>query len=176
MKTTKTSKKTGHQVVAERAVKKTLTPSEITKKASAETEHNGQLLEQVWQGKKPKGALRFEDEGGEAKRVGWPDGYKKQLDKSIKTHERLFTRRAEAIPPADKKGRPNGATTRGSGGFAKEAKIQILVKENPKRPGSSSYDVWNLYSNGMTVGEYYEKGGKIASLKWDSEHEFIKIG
>lgn len=147
-------------------------------KATVATEHNNNLLQKVWAGQKGKAALMYEDQGGEAKRVGWPNGYKAELDKSVVAHEKLFSRKPPA--PEDgarpKRGRPAGAATRGNGAFDKSAKIKLLVKENPKRPGSSSYDVWKMYEDGMTVEAYFAKGGRSASLKWDSEHEFISIG
>lgn len=147
-------------------------------KSDEETNYNNQVLNDVWAGKKGRAALMYEDEGGELKRVGWPTGFNKEAyEKSVKAHTKLFSRRPDNpnIPPAEKRGRPNGATTRGSDSFPKDAKIKLLV-ENPKRPGSSSFEVWKLYEDGMTVDQYFQRGGKVASLKWDSEHDFIKIG
>lgn len=57
-----------------------------------------------------------------------------------------------------------------------ETKIKVLVSENPKRAGSSSFDRFALYGKGTTVGAFLEAGGTSADLHWDSEHEFISIG
>jgi len=41
--------------------------------------------------------------------------------------------------------------------------------------GSKSYDRFNKYHNGISVGEFLDKGGLSIDLKWDVEHNFIKI-
>jgi hypothetical protein len=34
--------------------------------------------------------------------------------------------------------------------------IRLLVKKNPKRPGSKSYDRFSLYKDGMTITQYID--------------------
>ena len=53
--------------------------------------------------------------------------------------------------------------------------IIVLVKDNPKRPGSASFDRFALYKQGMTVDEYLKAGGQRSDLRWDSDRNFIKI-
>lgn len=67
----------------------------------------------------------------------------------------------------EKKGRP--------GAFSDEQKITVLAKENPKREGSASHKEFSLYAKNKTVGAFLKAGGTAASLRWDSEKEFIKI-
>ena len=56
-----------------------------------------------------------------------------------------------------------------------EAVITVLAEGNPKRAGSASYERFELYKDGMTVGEYIEAGGKRADVQWDVDHEHISI-
>ena len=59
--------------------------------------------------------------------------------------------------------------------YNRDQKIKLLVKSNPKKLGSKSYDRFNKYHNGISVGEFLDKGGLSIDLKWDVEHNFIKI-
>ena len=63
-------------------------------------------------------------------------------------------------------------------GFAPEAKITILVDENPRRGAAA--ERFKLYKNGMTVATYCEKfeGGRseaLVHLRWDVKHGHIKV-
>jgi hypothetical protein len=62
------------------------------------------------------------------------------------------------------------------GAYDPEAKITVLAKENPRRPGTHGHKVFASYSRLKTVGKVIEAGGKVADLKWDEDHESIKIG
>lgn len=68
-----------------------------------------------------------------------------------------------------------GSTARG---FAPEAKITILVDENPRRGAAA--ERFKLYKDGMTVATYCSKfeGGRseaLVHLRWDVKHGFIKV-
>jgi len=54
-------------------------------------------------------------------------------------------------------------------------KIKLLTKENPKRAGSKSFDLFKLYKNGMTVAQFKEAGGSAAAIAWDTDHNFIEL-
>ena len=54
-------------------------------------------------------------------------------------------------------------------------KIKVLVKENPKREGSASYDRFELYSDCKTVQDFKDAGGTSADLRHDEEKGFIEI-
>ncbi len=59
--------------------------------------------------------------------------------------------------------------------FDPEAKITLLVKENPKRSGSNAHAVYALYRDGMTVSDFIAAGGSYSDLKWDMKHKSVKI-
>ena len=52
----------------------------------------------------------------------------------------------------------------GRAGFHPDDKIKLLVKDNPKRPGTRARAVFDLYKNGMTVDEFVRANGKVAFL------------
>lgn len=58
-------------------------------------------------------------------------------------------------------------------------KITLLVKENPRREGTTCFKKFAQYRNGMTVGEYLAAGEKLGttmgSVRHDVEHGFISI-
>jgi len=54
-------------------------------------------------------------------------------------------------------------------------KIRILVKTNPKKPGSAAWRRFNLYKDGMTTSEFLRAGGWREDLKYDVEKRFIDI-
>lgn len=71
--------------------------------------------------------------------------------------------------------RPVVATVRASERTTDARIIRILVAENPKRKGTSSYDRFAKYADGMTVAEFIAKGGSAADVRWDSERGFIRL-
>lgn len=56
-----------------------------------------------------------------------------------------------------------------------EAKVKVLVKENPRRSGTAAYKRFSLYKSGMTVGEYIKAGGKRGSLLKDVRKGFVSV-
>lgn len=69
----------------------------------------------------------------------------------------------------------NIKAAKGNVKFTEDQKIKVLVDENPKRKGSSAFDKFKKYKDGMTVAQYLEKGGTRSALRYDTEHEFISI-
>lgn len=59
--------------------------------------------------------------------------------------------------------------------FDLEAKIKILVDENPKRKGSASAKRFEKYENGMKVADALAKGVTSADINWDTKHNFIAL-
>lgn len=57
--------------------------------------------------------------------------------------------------------------------YGDDAKIKLLVKENPKKAGAA--ERFALYKNGMTLGEYFAAGGKRADINWDVKMQFIEV-
>jgi len=74
------------------------------------------------------------------------------------------------------------AKMRGPRGVAETAKIHLLSKDNPKRPGSKASQVFACYKDGMTVGAFCDavdatpqKGQATPNLVYDAGHGFISI-
>jgi hypothetical protein len=63
------------------------------------------------------------------------------------------------------------------------AKIKILVKDNPKHPGSGAETLYNLYRPGMTAAAYVQavraqatrKNAGWLALKWDIAHGYVSV-
>ena len=55
------------------------------------------------------------------------------------------------------------------------ARIKLLVEDNPKRAGSASHDRFALYKDGMTIGEFLEQGGTTGDVYWDRGRGFIDV-
>lgn len=52
-------------------------------------------------------------------------------------------------------------------------KIKVLVKGNPKR--GTAAQRYDLYKNGMTIGEYINKGGQLRDVIWDAKQGWIEL-
>lgn len=57
----------------------------------------------------------------------------------------------------------------------KTAIIMIVAGENPKRKGTLAFNRFNLYRNGMTVGEYIAAGGRSGDVNYDVAAGYITI-
>ncbi len=68
-------------------------------------------------------------------------------------------------------------TEDGLRGFPEDAKIKILVKENPRRGAAAKR--FEIYENGMTVADYTKKictlGDALVHLRWDVKHGHISV-
>lgn len=60
--------------------------------------------------------------------------------------------------------------------WPKEAKVTLLVKENPKKEGSKARERFQHYFNSKTVGDYLAAGGTYQDIAYDNGRQFIKIG
>ncbi len=56
-----------------------------------------------------------------------------------------------------------------------DPRVITALAANPKRPGSASYDRFELYRVGMTVNEALAAGVRRADIKYDSERSFITL-
>ncbi len=61
------------------------------------------------------------------------------------------------------------------GAFSPEQRIELLTKENPKREGSSAHKKFALYGKNKTVGAFLKAGGTRSALRYDTEHDYIKV-
>lgn len=82
---------------------------------------------------------------------------------------------ADAPAAPAKRGAPVGA--RGPKGVELDARITLLVEGNPKRPGSKAHGVFALYRDGMTLQEFLDAAGAVATpnLVYDATHGFIAV-
>lgn len=86
---------------------------------------------------------------------------------------------AKTTKKGARKARTTSKTTSSTArGFAPDAKIHILVDENPRRGAAA--ERFKLYKEGMTVATYCSKfeGGRseaLVHLRWDAKHGFIKV-
>jgi hypothetical protein len=86
-------------------------------------------------------------------------------------HAASATPQNDATPKAKTETKSRGR----AGKFASDAKIKLLVKENPKKAGSKARTRFALYKDGMTVGQFLSAGGLRIDLEWDAKHAFIAI-
>lgn len=49
------------------------------------------------------------------------------------------------------------------------------VAPNPKRPGSASYDRFQLWHIGVTVDDYLNAGGRREDVRYDVKRGFVKL-
>lgn len=100
-------------------------------------------------------------------------------DKADETKKMVKEEKAtkKTAKKADKKTTKKGAKKeRASRGSAiADGKITLLVKENPKREGSSAHKRYELYRKHKDVAAYLKAGGKRSSLRYDVKHEYIKL-
>lgn len=54
-------------------------------------------------------------------------------------------------------------------------KINKLVTENPKRPGTTAFDRFTPYISGMTVEQALAAGVKRGDIRWDVAHGYIEL-
>ena len=80
---------------------------------------------------------------------------------------------ANSNKPAAKKGEaPAGGR---APTLADDAKITLLVKENPKREGCAAYERFNAYFTVKTVAQALEAGLTRKDLAWDIAHGHISV-
>lgn len=88
-------------------------------------------------------------------------------------------RGAKATNKADaatqKPGKSAKATAKAEKLAKDDARKITFVAENPKRPGSASFDRFAKYKKGMTVAQALEAGVTRADIDWDSKRDFIKF-
>lgn len=56
-----------------------------------------------------------------------------------------------------------------------EKRITILTPWNPRTVGSRAFEMFKLYSNGLSVKEFVQKGGRLEDVKSDVKHGFIRV-
>lgn len=72
--------------------------------------------------------------------------------------------------------KPQDGARRGrKGAFDEGQKIKVLVKDNPKRQGTASYETFELLKKSKTVGEFFAAGGGSHNLHWNIERGYIEV-
>ena len=87
--------------------------------------------------------------------------------------EKKTAKKATAKKPDKKASKKADKKERGSA--IADGTITLLVKENPKREGSSAHKRYELYRKHKNIAAYLKAGGKRSSLRYDSKHEYIKL-
>lgn len=59
--------------------------------------------------------------------------------------------------------------------FPLDARISVLIGENPKLPFTKQRRMFDLYQDGMTVEEAFGVGFTSAMLRYDKERGYIEI-
>lgn len=83
---------------------------------------------------------------------------------------------AKAAKGAGKKQAAADGARRGrKGAFNESQKIKVLIKDNPKREGTASYDTFELLRKSKTVGDFFAAGGGSHNLHWNIERGYIEV-
>ena len=59
--------------------------------------------------------------------------------------------------------------------FKKASTIKLLCDGNPKRKGSLAYQRFELYKDGMTIGDYIAAGGRTGDIHYDIAAGLIEV-
>jgi hypothetical protein len=74
------------------------------------------------------------------------------------------------------KAKANGTGTRGrKPAFGRDAKIKLLAKENPHRPGTKCFKMFAKYKDGMTIGDVIKAGVPYTNVRYLSGLGHIKL-
>jgi hypothetical protein len=72
--------------------------------------------------------------------------------------------------------------------YPEDAKLEVLVNANPKKPGSRAYAIFEFYAGSKTVGDFFvataeyvapsgkKQPGTYGDITYDVGHGFIKVG
>jgi hypothetical protein len=141
---------------------------EIVRQRKLATRPSGAIKQQ-----KEKVMSEFEGEAQENEVVETP--VKKTRAKKApakakgKTKVQAKTKGPKAKVTAEKTGRGRQPL------FADNAKIKVLVKENPAREGTSSHGYFEIAKAAKTFGAYREAGGNLKYLYWFQERDKLEI-
>jgi hypothetical protein len=59
--------------------------------------------------------------------------------------------------------------------WPEDAKLSLLVEENPKKEGSKARERFQHYFGSKTVGDYLAAGGTYQDIAYDLGRQFIKV-
>lgn len=97
---------------------------------------------------------------------------KTKSKKAKKTANKITTK-----PAAKKSDGLSAAEKRAAslGRFADDWTIKMIAKKNPRVAGSTAYDRFQLYKDGMTVGDFRKAGGRRSDVSCDLDHDRIAV-
>jgi hypothetical protein len=98
-----------------------------------------------------------------------PKRARKAPAKKAKTAVKAKTKAKKAPVVAAKTGRGRAPL------YPDNAKIKLLVKENPAREGTSSHEYFETAKAAKTFGAYREAGGNLKYLYWFAERGKLEI-
>lgn len=102
---------------------------------------------------------------------------KTEKEKTVKTSAKKKEEPAKTAAPKAKttaRATTNGSGKR-SGTINENARIKLLVKENPHREGTGRYARWKKYKENMTVGAALKAGLNRNNIRFSVEDGHIKI-
>lgn len=79
--------------------------------------------------------------------------------------------KVKSVTPTKKRAAGNGTRSR----FSPDAKIHLLVKDNPRRQGTDVYDQFELARKNKTVAEFVKAGGRTGTLQKGVSKKWLKV-
>lgn len=120
-----------------------------------------------------KKTVKTTDKKAPAKKAAAKKAPAKKLAKG--TGKAPAKKAAPASKKASKAAAADGARRGRKSSFDEGQKIKVLVKDNPKREGTASYDTFELLKKSKTVGDFFAAGGGSANLHWNIERGYIEV-
>ncbi len=104
-----------------------------------------------------------------------PQPVKKAAPKAAtKPEKKAAAPKAAAKPEKKAAAKPEKKEGSGRrGAFTLDMKIKVLAEKNPKRADAAKR--FDLYKNGMSIGDYIAAGGTMADVRWDVKKQFISV-
>jgi hypothetical protein len=122
---------------------------------------------------------------------GWPaeaaepaTEEEKEVTTTKESKSSKATKAAKAVVAKVKKAKPEAKAKKAAKGtgrgrapnYAADAKIKLLVKDNPHRAGTGRFKRWPKYKSGMTVSEAIKAGLTYQNLRFSVLDGHIAIG
>lgn len=93
-------------------------------------------------------------------------------EKHVSSTETVTKKSVGRKPKAEKIKKTGGSRVKL---FQEDDVITVVAKENPRRQGSKTYDIFKLYKTGMKVKDFVAKGGRVVDVKADLDRGHISV-